>query len=61
PLFRIFMAENLEVYFNLIDEECDFIDQSDINLALTIYDKEVVDSILEKNNYAILDILGDET
>ncbi|MEN4916339.1 hypothetical protein ABE366_14475 [Acinetobacter pittii] len=61
PLFRIFMAENLEVYFNLIDEECDFIDQSDINVALTIYDKEVVDSILEENNYVILDILGDET
>lgn len=56
PLFRIFIAEDLEVYFSLIYKNFGFIDKLDIDLALMFHKKEFVDSIVENNNYEIEEV-----
>lgn len=59
PLFRVFMAENLEIFFKMIYEICGFIDKSDVELTLGLHDREVVDAIIKNNNYEVLDLFNE--
>lgn len=60
PLFRIFIAEDLDAYFRLIYKTFGFIDKSDIDLALMLHEKAIVDSIIENNNYEIEEVFTND-
>ena len=60
PLFRMFLVENLDTYFGILNDLIEFIPNSDVNLALQFYDKDVVEAIVKKNNYVIAEFEDDD-